>query len=129
MKTYFGSMKMKTFVTRVTFVAIAAALISSTAAEANGKGLKVGKDENRLTQTRISNSGGGASGNPRWGSSPNQDPWSGEEDVRAGENFGEAFQGGGGTKYNGHATFGEDGPWDIDPGNSGKKSKGGNAAN
>lgn len=120
---------MKTFVTNAAVAAFAVALISATAAEANGKWAKVGQDEVRLAQTRISNSGGGAAGNPHWGSAPHQDPWSGADDINAGENFGEAFNGGGGTKYNGYATRGEDAPWDIDPGNSGKNSKGGNAAN
>jgi hypothetical protein len=120
---------MKISIKKMAAISVAAALLPSTMALAEGKGLKVGQNDDLLTQTRISNSGGGAAGNPHWGSAPHQDPWSGEGRIAEGENFGEAFQDGEGSQYNGYATHGENADWDVDPGNSGKNEKGGNASN
>lgn len=96
---------------------------------AEGLAMAVGQNPTKLTQTRISNAGGGAAGNPHWGGEPYQSPWSTEDNIFEGENYGEAFKQRDTAQYNGYALRGEDAPWDADPGASGRQRHGGNAAN
>lgn len=120
---------MKRNILPVLIMTLAAATFGAQVATAQAIGMAIGKDADALARTRISNSGGGAAGNPHWGAEPYQSPWSEESDVWEGENYGEAFEDRDSATYNGYALRGEDAPWDVDPGASMSQYKGGNATN